>query len=321
LSKSIVTWIVRILCVVSTVCSLEFARGQGYPNRPVRIVVAGVGSTTDIAARLIAQGLSSPLGQQVVVDNRAAQISIEVVAKAAPDGYTLLVSGGTLWILPLLQKMSYDPIGDFLPVATVATAPQVLVVHPSVPVKSVKELIGLAKAKPGQLNYATAGTGATPHLAGELFKSMTGTNLVRVAYKSIGQALIDLVSGQVQVMFPSGGGMAPYIESGRVRALAVSSLEPSALFPKLPTLAASGLPGFDVSTTNGLFAPAKTPDAIIRRLNRDAAQALSSPELKSRLLNSGVEAVISTPEQFTMKIKSDMTRMAKVIKDANIQPD
>src|SRR3990172_10010399 len=256
---------------------------QDYPIKPIRILTGTAASASDFASRIIAQGLTGNWGQQVIVDNRAIIFATETVAKAAPDGYTLLYTASTLWILPLIRNnVSYDPVKDFAPISLAVSTPNILVVHPSVAANNVKGLIALAKAKPGELNYASGGAGASNHLAAELFKAMAGVNMVRVNYKGAGPAVNALVGGQVQVMFATASGVAPHIKSGRLRALAVSSAKPAAAYPNLPTIAAAGLPGYESAQTSGLFAPAKTSGPIIRRLNQEIVRILNHADVKEK---------------------------------------
>jgi len=301
------------------------AFGQNYPVKPIRIVTAEPGGGNDFAARVLAQGLTRSLRQQVVVDNRGGAggaIAAETAAKAPPDGYTLLLYAGNIWTIPLLRSNAqYDAIRDFAPITWVAKSPSTVVVHPSLPVQSVTDLIALAKARPGQLNYASGGSGSATHLSVELFKAMAGVNIVRVPYKGNAPALNDLIAGQVQLMFVTAATVAPHLTSGRLRALAVTSAEPSVLAPGLPTVASSGLPGYESISIYGLFAPSKTPAPIIRRLNQESAQYLKTAEVRERFFKVGVETVGSSPEEFAAVIKSDMTKMAKVIKDAGIRED
>jgi tripartite-type tricarboxylate transporter receptor subunit TctC len=243
------------------------------------------------------------------------------VSKAPPDGYTLLIDAASFWIGPLLQETPYDPVKDFAPVTLTDSAPNVLVVNPSLPVKSVKELIALAKARPGELNYGSSSTGSTPHLAAELFNMMAGVKIVRVPFKGSGPAVISLLGGQVQLMFATAGSVAPHVKSGRLRALAVASLQPSALAPGLPTIAASGVPGYEAVAFEGMFAPAKTPVAIIDRLNQEIVRVLNRAEVKERFFNAGVETVGSTPEEFAAAIKSNVAKWGKLIKDAGIRDE
>ena len=297
------------------------AGGQTYPNKPIRIVTSVPGNGDDLAARLIAQGVAGALGQQVVVDNRGL-IAVEIVAKAPPDGYTVLFYGSPMWLAPLMREsVPYDPVKDFSAVTWATVSPNILVVHPSLAIKSVAELVALAKAKPGELNYGTGSAGSTPHLAAELFKSMAGVNIVRVPYKGSAPALTALIGGQLQFMFPSTSSVAPHLNSGRLKALAVTSAQPSALAPGLPTVAASGLPGYESASLLGVFAPAGTPAALINRLNQEMVRALMRTDAQERLFNSGVEAVGSSPEQFAATVKSEMAKWGKVIRDAGIRDE
>ena len=302
------------------VVSAGTASGQDYPNKPVRIVTPPAGAGNDFVARVIAQGMSASLGQQMVVDNRPAGVVGEIVAKAPPDGYTLLAIGSVLWLTPFLQdNVGYDTVKDFAPISVTGTSVNILVVHPSIGINSVKELIALAKSKPGQLNFATGGTGSSNHLAAELFKSMAGIDLVRIPYKGSGPAMNDLVSGQVQIMFPTTAAGLPHVKSGRLKALGVTSLKPSALAPGLPTVAESGVPGYESIVMYALFAPAKTPAPVIKRLNADLVKYLKSPAGTERLFNAGIESVGSTPNELAIAMKSEMIRMGKLIKDARIR--
>jgi tripartite-type tricarboxylate transporter receptor subunit TctC len=296
---------------------------QNYPVKPVRIVTGGVGGGTDLISRLIAQGISEPLGQPVIVDNRASGVvSAEIVAKSPQDGYTLLVTSGVLWIGPFIEpNVPYDPIRDFAPISWTNNQPNVLVVHPSLPVRSVKELITLARWKPGALSYSTGATGSSSHLAPALFKTMTGINMVRIPYKSGATEMADLIGGHVQLTLGTPAQLMPHIKSDRVRALAVASLKPSALFPGLPTISESGVPGFESGVITGIFATARTPEPIINRLNAEIVRYFSAAETKQRLLNMGVEAVGSSPEALAAAIKVDMAKWGKLIKDAGIRAD
>ena len=299
------------------------ACGQNYPNKPIRIITGEPGGGLDFAVRLIAQGITGPLNQTVIVDNRGGtNIVVEIFGKAAPDGYTLLLYAGTIWLTPLLRdKVSYDPLKDLQPVTLTSTAPNIVVVHPAVPVNSVKDLIALAKARAGALNYSSGSTGSSSHLAAELFKSMAGVNMVRIPFKGTGPAVSSLIAGEVQVMFASASGVVTHIKSGKLKALAVTSAQPSALFPGMPTVAASGLPEYESASVSALFAPSKTPAVIVNRLNREVVRYLRTPEASERFLSSGVETVGSTPAQLATLMKSDIARMGKVIKDAGIREE
>ena len=315
----------RIFLVGLMVSGADLVSGQGFPNKPVRIVTSEPGGGLDFAARLISQGITSSLGQPVIVENRGGAgglIAIETVAKAQPDGYTLLLYGSTIWLVPFLREnVSYDPVRDFSPVILAVSSPNIVVVHPSIAANSVKELIALAKAKPGVLNYGSGALGASSHLSVELFKAMAGVNIVRIPYKGSGPALNGLIAGQVQVMFATSGGVVPHIKSGRLRALAVTSAQPSALMPDLPTVAASGLPGYVSASLGTIFAPAKTPAPLINRLNQEMVRFLRTADAKEQFLRSGVETVGSTPAELAATMKSEMARLGKVIKDAGIREE
>ena len=293
---------------------------QEFPHKPIRIYANQPGGIFDFMARLFAQGATGFLGQTVIVDNRPGNIiPAEIVAKAPPDGYSLLSHGVALATGALMQKMPYDPVTDFLAISWTASAPLVVTVHPSVPAQSVKELIALAKARPDALNYASTATGSTPHLATELFKHMAGVRITHIPYKGAGAAMIDMISGQVQILFAVPNAVIEHARTGRLRTLAVTSAEPFALLPGLPTVAASGIPGYESVGIYGLFAAAKTPDALVRRLNREITRIIQTEEAKKRMLGSGLEPVGSTPEQFDAKFKSESVRMEKVIKAAGIR--
>ena len=298
----------------------SMASGQNYPNRPIRMVAGAPGGSSDFAARTVAQGISGPLGQNVIVENRSFGVmAIEIVAKAPPDGYTLLYYGSALWIGPLFQKMSYDPVRDLAPVSMALSSPNILLVHPAVPAKSVKELIALAKAKPGVLNYGSGETGSSGHLSAEVFKYMTGVNIVRVPFKGQGPALIALLGGEVQMLIASAGGMAGYINTGKLRALGVTGTQRIAAFPDVPTVAESGVPGYEAVQRSGVWGPAKMPVTIINQLQQVIAQAVRKPDVKERFANDGVDPVGSTAQEFDATIKAEMAKMGKVIKEANLR--
>lgn len=291
---------------------------QDYPTRPVRVVTSAPGGGVDFTARLLAQGLTAALGQQFVVDNRGGtHVPAMTAANAAADGYTLLVDNNTLWVAPLLAKPAYT-MAQLTPVVLASRSLNVLVVHPSLPVNSVKELISLAKSKPGEINYAVGLVGSANFLAAEIFKQMTEINMVRISYKGGGPALNDVIAGQVKIMFATTGSVMPHVKSGRLRALAVTSAEPTPLVPGLPAVAAT-VPGYESLTFCGLFVPAKTPSAIIARLNNAARKYLELPETKERFRLSGVEAVSSTPQEFDAAIKADTVRIQKLIQVTGIR--
>ncbi len=310
-----------IATLVSCACVFaSCAQAQDYPVKPIRIYANQPGGIFDFMARIFAQGPGGPLGQPVIVDNRPGNIiPAEIVAKAPPDGYSVLSHGGALAMGALVQKMPYEPLTDFAAISWTASAPLVVTVHPSVPAKSIRDLIALANARPGALNYASTAIGSTPHLATELFKHMAGVKITHIPYKGAGAALVDLISGQVQLLFAVPNAVVEHARSGRLRTLAVTSAEPSALLPGLPTVAASGLPGFESVGIYGMFTTARTPDAIIRRLHREFVRALNTEDAKKRLAGSALEAVGSTPEQFDAKFRNESARMEKVIKAAGIR--
>ncbi len=301
------------------------AAAQNYPNKPIRVLAPEAGGGVDFVARVIARELSAGMGQQVVIDNRGGAggiIAGDAVVKSAPDGYTLLFYGPAIWLLPYLrERVPFDASKDLAPVSLAVTTPNVLVVHPSLPVNSVRDLIALAKAKPGQLNDAGANTGSSAHLTAELFKVMAGVNVVRVPYKGVGPALSSLIAGHVQLMFPSAGSITPHVKSGRLRALAVTSAKPSELTPGLPTVAASGVPGYESVAIFGIFAPAQTPAEIITRLQREVARAVANAEVKKRFLESGVEPVGSTPEEYAAAIRREQGKWGKLIRELGIRED
>jgi tripartite-type tricarboxylate transporter receptor subunit TctC len=293
---------------------------QDYPTKPIRIITSPAGGGSDFSSRLVAQGLAPLIAQPVIVDNKGSTIiSLEAASKALPDGYTLTVQGGVVWIYPLLQKAPYDAVRDFAPITLLSLEPSVLAVHPSVPAKSVKDLIDLARAKPGVLNYASAAAGGVPHLSAELFKSMAGVNIVWVPYKGSGIALTAILGNEVQMLISDVGFLMPHVKAGKLRALAVTTAQATPLAPGLPTVAASGLPGYESVGRTGIWAPAKTPTAIIQRLNREIVRAFNQPDTKDKVLGAGAEVVGNTPEQFAALITADIIKWSKVIKDAGIR--
>lgn len=315
----VIRWSVLTCVALAAAGPVGLAQAQGYPGKPIRIVVPfPPGGGTDIVARILTQKLSESFGANFVIDNRAGaggSIGTEMVAKAPPDGYTLGIVSGSHAINPgLYSKLPFDAVRDFAPVTMLVSGPGLLVVHPSLPVKTVKELIALAKGKPGQLNYASAGNGTPPHLAGELFKSMAGVDLVHVPYKGNTPAFVDLISGQVSLSFPTIPSALPHVQAGRLRALAVTSRKRSAVMPQLPTIAESGLPGYDTSSWFGMLAPAGTPREIVRKLQQESAKVLQLRDVREKLLSQGLEPVGSTPEEFAATIESEIAKWAKVVK-------
>jgi len=298
-----------------------------YPNRPIRLIVPfPAGGGTDIVARTVGAKLTDAWGQQIIIDNRGGAggtIATDTAAKAAPDGYTLLFgTPGGLVINPLLNsKLPYDPVRDFAPITLLALNPQLLAVHPTVPANTVKELIALAKARPGKLNYASVGEGSPNHLAMELFKSMTATEMVHVAYKGAAPAVTELLGGQVQLMFNPMPPLLPHVKSGRLRALAVGSTQRSSAVPDVPTVAEAGVPGYEYVTWYALFAPAKTPPDVIRVINTSVAGVLGNAEIAQRLSSQGAEPRASTPGQLATLMQDDYKRLGKVIRSAGIKGD
>ena len=298
------------------------AQGTAYPVKPIRMIVAsGAGGGLDFVARLVAIPLSEALGQSVVVDNRAGasgSIAAELASRAAPDGYTLMMLSASLVVYGIVTKTPYDLYRDFDPLSQVAASPYILTVHPSLPVKSVAELIAYAKANPAKLNFASTGNASLAHLAGELFASSTGTKLVHVPYKGVGAALTDLLSGQVQMSFLSGGSVYSQVRAQRLRALAIASTTRAKMAPELPTLIEAGVPGYAVTQWHGLLVPRGTPRAVIDRLHKEIAKAVHRPEVTSRLALDGTDGIASSPQEFAAHLRSERERWTKVAKAANI---
>jgi tripartite-type tricarboxylate transporter receptor subunit TctC len=299
---------------------------QTYPDKPIRLIVPQPpGGTSDILGRAFAQRLAENLHQQVIVDNRAGAsgtIGTDLAAKSTPDGYTLVFIYTTHATTPAIYgKLPYDPVADFAPITILTAAPLFLVVHPKIPVTTVKELIAYAKTRPGELNFSSAGNGSGSHLAGELFNMMTGVKLTHIPYKGSGPAITELIGGQVQLMFAGIVPIDPHVKAGRVRGIAVSSAQRTASLPQVPTIAESGLPGFEVVGWYGILAPARTPAAIVDRLYRELLAILRTPEIRDRLTREGAEPVGNTPAEFTAFLKADIARWAKVIKAAGAKLD
>jgi tripartite-type tricarboxylate transporter receptor subunit TctC len=301
-----------------------FAQGA-YPTRPVRMVVpSSPGGGTDITGRAIAQKLTEAFRQQFIVDNRAGAgtiIGTDIVAKAAPDGHTLLVCVSPIAINPAIyRKLPYDALRDFAPITQTAAVPNVLTVHPAVPARTVSEFIALARAKPGQFAYASAGVGTSPHLSAELFRSMAGIELVHVPYKGTAPGVVDLIAGQVAAMFVNTLTVAGQLKSGKVRAIAVTTAKRSQMLPDIPTIAESGLSGYEATQWYGVMAPASTPQPIVDRLHREIAAALAQPDVRDRFAADGAEAVGSTPAAFAAYFRDETAKWAKVAKVAGITP-
>lgn len=309
-----ITWLLLACSATGAV------HAQTYPGKPVRIVTTVTGGSLDLTARFIASPLAEALGQSVVVDNRGGVVSMELVAKTPADGHTLLLASASLWLTKFMRSnVQWDAVNDYAPITMVATLPNIIAVHPSLPVKSVKGLITLAKARPGELNYASGQTGSSSHLAGELFKSMAGIRIVRVAYKGAGPSMVALITGETQVSFPNTAAATPHLRGGKIRAIAVTTLKPSALVPELPTAAASGLPGYESRAVLGIFAPAKTPQPILERLNTEIVRILNNPDVKKKLFDSGAEAAPSSPAELANAMKTDMEVNGRLITEAGIK--
>lgn len=319
--------VIRWLGAVVMVAVAGSAVAQSWPNRAVRLISPfAPGGGADITSRALAQKLTVGLGQQVIVDNRGGaggMLGVDLAAKSPPDGYTLVMGTiGPIAINPaLLSKMPYDPIKDLAPISQAAVAVNVLVVHPSLPAKSVKELVAIAKARPTDLNYGSSGSGAADHLAGELFNAMVKVKMTHVPYKGGAPAMLDLVSGNVQLVFSTLSTATAAIDGGKVRALAVAGSKRFEGMPDLPTMSEAGLKGFEVNNWYGLFAPAGTAKDIIAKANAETVKALAAPDVKKRLMDAGIIAVSSSPEGFSTYIRAETAKWGKVIKDANIKGD
>ena len=295
-----------------TVLGSSAAMSQDYPTKVVRILTSAPGSTNDIVARMIAQGLTGRLRQPAIVENRGT-LAAELVARAEPDGHVLLFYGSSVYLLPMMRPAPYDPMRDLAPITAAVSQVTLLVVHPSLPVKSVKEFIALAKARPGELNYGAGTLGASPHLATEQFKAMTGIDIVRVAYKGTGPSVIGLYSGEVAVMFVGMGSVAQHIKTGRLRALAVTTPKPSPLAPGLPTVGET-VPGYHFVSEIAMYAPGRTPAPIINLVQREIARFLQGADVRERLFSNGIDVIGNTPEEFAAMIKADVESKKKLLK-------
>jgi len=314
-------------CALAALAISAAAHAQVYPAKPIRMIVAyPPGGGTDIVGRMLAQKLGESLGQSVVVENRggaSGNIGTELAARAAPDGYTILMGNvaPNAINVSLFKDLPFDPVADFAPVSLVASTPNILVVHPSMPARTVKEVIALAKAKPGTLNFASAGVGSSSHLAGELFRILAGADIVHVPYKGAGPAMVDVLSGQVQLYFATMPAAMPHVKPGKLAPVAVTSARRSQALPDLPTIAESGVPGYEASTWYGVLAPAHTPSAVVARLHGDIVKILADAALHARLADQGFDPIGSSPEEFGAYIKSEIPKWGKVIRDAGIRPE
>jgi tripartite-type tricarboxylate transporter receptor subunit TctC len=313
-----------VLAAAGGCASLAHA-AEAWPTRPVRIIVPfPPGGGTDILARALAPRMTETFGQSVVTENRAGAggiVGIEVAAKSPADGHAILLVSGSLTILPGLLKVQYDPVKDFAPITLATRQPYVVAVHPSLPVRDIRELVALARTRPGQITYASAGSGGAGHLGMEMLKTMAKVDIVHVPYRGSGPALIDLLGGHVSLMFASAPSSTPHVRSGRLKAIAVTSGQPSPVVPGVPPIAQSGLPGYEVYGWYGLLAPAGTPAEIVGRLHAVITGALAAPEVRERVLADGSEAIGSTPAQFADFIRQDVPKWAKVIRDSGARAD
>jgi tripartite-type tricarboxylate transporter receptor subunit TctC len=313
-----------LLPILALACAMGSASAAEYPSRTIRYVVGQApGGSSDTLARIVTQKLAEALGQQVVVDNRpgaTGNIGAEAVARAAPDGYTLLQVATSHATNPaLMSRMPFDPIRDFTPVVLLSEAPNLWLAHPSLPARSVRELIALAKTRPGQINFASSGTGSSQHLAGELLKSMTGIDMVHIPYKGSPPALIDVIGGRVVLMCSTLAPAMPHVKTGKVRAYGVTGARRSAAAPDIPTIAESGVPGYEATAWQGVLAPARTPAEAVDRLNAELVRVLARPDVSRQLAEQGYEQVGGTPERFAAFIKSEIVKWSKVIKAAGLR--
>lgn len=323
----VLIWVSAVAAIATVMAvAAPSVQAQGYPSRPLRIVVpSSAGSGADFSARLIAQPLGERLGQQLVIENRAGaatMIGTELVAKAAPDGYTLLLGVGTLATASsMYKKVPYDAQRDFAPITKLATVANVLAVHPSLPARSVKELVALAKARPGEIAFASSGTGTNPHLSMELFLYLTGTRMLHVPYKGPAPGLIDLLAGRVSVMSTSITASIPHMRSGRLRALGVTTAKRAAALPDVPTVAEAGVAGYEAVQWWALLAPVGTPADIIARLHRDAVSVLNQNDIRERFVREGMDVVAGSPQDFAAVLRADTEKWAKIVRAAGIQPE
>lgn len=316
--------VLAVVCAADVFGQAPVKDAAEYPSRPVRLVIPfTAGGGNDLVARMVAQKLSEQWPQQVISDNRTGAngiIGTELVAKANPDGYTLVIASTSFTMNPALQKLPFDPIKDFAPIGLVAEGALIFTAHPSFPARNIPELIKLAKARPGHIQYATSGQGGITHLAAELFQKLSGVSLFLVPYKGSSAAAIDVVSGQVPVMVSSVSPALPYLTSGRLRALGIGSAKRSALLPQVPTVAEQGVTGYDSSMWWGILAPAKTPPAIIAKINRDMNRGLDSEDARERIAKLGMSVITSDPSEFAGLVSSDMVKWGKIIKEVGVAP-
>lgn len=318
-------WLTFALALLIGGAQTPPAWAQAYPSKPIKIVSPfAPGGFNDVLSRLVGQKMSEDFGQPVLVDNRPGAnmiIGSGMVAKSAPDGYTLLMAAVPHVINPSLYALPYDPVSSFTPIALITTVPSILVVHPSLPVTTVQELITYGKANPGKLFFGSVGTGSSYHMAGELFKTLTGVDMLHVPYKGSAPAMTDLLAGRFQVFFANSVSVIPHIRSGQLRALAVTSLKRSSILPELPTVSESGIPGFSASSWYGLLGPAGMPAEVVRKINAEINAITAAPDFKERLTKDGADPLRATPEEFAKVIRDDVQMWAKVVKERGIKAD
>jgi len=319
-------WKMSVSCSLVLIAAISQCGAQTYPARPIRAIVPyAAGGGVDVVARLIAPRLGERLGQQVVIDNRpgaTGNIGAELASRAAPDGYTVLIAGASIAInVSLYRKLAYDLVKDFAAVTSIAVSPNIVLVHPSLPARSIAELIALARARPGQLNYASGGSGSTLHLTAELFKSMTGIVITHIPYKGTGPALIAVISGESEIVMPPLAGTLAHVESGRLRALAVTSASRLKMLPQLPTVAEAGVPGFESGQWYGVFVPAATPPDVVTRLQIETARVVRLPDVVEQITQQGSIATGETPEQFAAHVRQEIAKWAKVVKASGAHPE
>lgn len=312
---------IAVLLALVATAGMNVHAQDKYPTRPVRIVTATPGGGNDFLARMIAPPLGNVLGQQIIVDNRPSRLVGGIVARSTPDGYTLVVGGSTMQYTPLMEKIDYNAITDFTPVSLLERSPNVLVVNPSLKVNTVSELVAMARAKPGVLNYGTGASGASLHLSGELFMIATKTKMTRVPYKATGPAVLGLLTNEVQLVFATAGAVVPLLKDGKLKALGVTTLEPTPLVPGMPTIAQQGVPGFEVVTIGFMLAPAKTPRSVVRLLNQHVVKLMAQPDVKERLAAGGSDATSSSPEELGRIMREDDARMRKLFKQLGLSAD
>jgi len=312
---------IAVLLALVATAGMNVQAQDKYPSRPVRIVTSTPGGGNDFLARIVAPSLGNAIGQQIIVDNRPSRLVGGIAARSTPDGYTLVVGGSTMQYTPLMEKIDYNAITDFTPVSLLERSPNVLVVTPALKVNNVGELVAMARAKPGVLNYGTGASGASLHLAGELFMIATNTRLARVPYKATGPAVLGLLTNEVQAVFATAGAVVPLLKDGKLKALGVTTAQPTPLVPGIPTIAQQGVPGFELVTIGFMLAPARTPQPIVRLLNQHIVKLMQLPDLKVRLAAGGSEASSSSPEELGRIMREDDVRMRKLFKQLGLSGD